>query len=104
VSRISRNNCQASAETLSPINRRRNVSHHPTQYIKPVPPARFEHATPAFASVGFRRDSLVSENRLLAAKIGAVGAQRFSLAIAESGSLTMNKRWIEPPLLNLLMP
>jgi DNA-directed RNA polymerase specialized sigma24 family protein len=36
VSRISRNNCQASAETLSPINRRRNVSHHPTQYNRKV--------------------------------------------------------------------
>jgi hypothetical protein len=30
VSRISRNNCQASAETLSGITRRQNVNHQPT--------------------------------------------------------------------------
>jgi hypothetical protein len=62
-----------------------------------VPPAGFEPATPALGAVGFQRDSLVSGNRLLAAKIGVIVAQPFSLAIAESGSLTMNKRWIEPP-------
>ena len=57
----------------------------------------------AFAAGGFRWYSLVSGNRLLAAKIGAIDAQRFSLLIAGSGSLTVNRRWIEPPYLNLLM-
>jgi hypothetical protein len=45
VSRISRSRCQASAETLSAINRSRNVRYQPTSYTSEVGRAGLEPAT-----------------------------------------------------------
>jgi len=50
-------------------------------------PAQLGDATPAFAADAFHCNSLMLGNRLLAAKTGAVNAQRLSLVIAESGPI-----------------
>ncbi len=50
VSPISRNNCQASAETLSGITRSRNVKHQPRSYIHQSAPGRIRTC-----DTGFRR-------------------------------------------------
>ena len=45
VSRINRSRCKASAETLSGINRSRNVKHQPRSYRLVEPPRRIELLT-----------------------------------------------------------